>query len=536
MIERVLYNARIITLDDARPRATALAIRDGKIVAVGSDDEMLALAGVSTIRQDMERAVIIPGLTDSHMHWQMTSDALGQVRLYDVPDRETAVALVAERAASNPPGAWIRGYGWSQDSWTDRRFPTAADLDAATPDRPVYLVARSAHAAWVNSAALRLAGIDASTPDPEGGQIQRDRAGMPTGILFEWTAMDLVKRHIPPPTVDQIADQMHAAQDKALAVGLTGFHDFDDQECFAALQVLRERGDLALRVLKHVNKKYLDAALHLGLRRGFGDDWIRLGSLKLFADGAMGPRTASMIEPYDGEPDNYGVIVVDKEEMVELVGRASAAGLASTVHAIGDRAVHDVLDVFQTVRAQEDERGEARSTRRHRIEHVQLIHPDDMDRLAELDIIASMQPIHATSDYRMADRYWGKRAAYAYNPRLQIDRGVVVAFGSDSPVEDFDPFKGIHAAVTRRRADGSPGADGWYPEARLTVDEALRGYTTGAAYAAGIDDRLGRIAPGFLADLVAIDSDPYAIPPDALLETQVLGTMVDGVWRCGVFG
>jgi predicted amidohydrolase YtcJ len=253
----------------------------------------------------------------------------------------------------------------------------------------------------------------------------------------------------------------------------------------------------------------------------------------LFADGALGPRTALMIDPYEGEPDNFGIRVVEKEEMTELVSQASATGLHSTVHAIGDRAVHDVLDVYDIVRAQEAKRGEPRTSRRHRIEHVQLIHPDDKHRLAELDIIASMQPMHATSDYEMSDRYWGARSKWAYNARLQIDQGVKYAFGSDSPIEPFEPFKSIYAAVTRRRADGSPGVDGWYPELRVTVDEALRGYTIGPAYAAGTETHTGKLATGYLADLIVIDRNPYDVPPEDLLNINVQATMVDGLWRFG---
>ncbi|MFO7322837.1 MAG: amidohydrolase family protein, partial [Chloroflexota bacterium] len=285
--------------------------------------------------------------------------------------------------------------------------------------------------------------------------------------------------------------------------------------------------------LKQITLDWFEAALQSGLRRGFGDDWIRIGGLKLFADGALGPRTAYMIAPYEGEPDNFGIVVTDKEEMAELVSRASAAGLPSTIHAIGDRAVHDVLDVYAAVRREEAARGETPDTRRHRIEHLQLIHPDDKTRLAELRLIASMQPIHATSDMEMSDRYWGERSRWAYNPRIQIDQGVVVAFGSDSPVDTFDPIAGIHAAVTRRRADGSPGPEGWYPEARLTVAEALHGYTIGPAYAAGMENRLGRLAPGYLADLVVLNADPFNTPPDELLSLKVQATMVGGVWQYG---
>src|SRR5690606_32812187 len=463
-VERILYNGDIITLDEQRPRASALAISQGRVIAVGTDDEIRSLANSKTIQENLNKRVVVPGMTDAHIHWQGVAQALHTVDLFDVPSKEEALERVAARAKQTPPGQWIEGYGWTQDEWADRRFPSASDLDRVVPDHPVFLRARSGHAAWVNSAALRLCGIDAHTHVPEGGEIVRDDAGQPTGILLEAPAMNLVAERIPPLTIEQIATQMQAAQKVALSLGMTGFHDFDDQDCFSALQLLREWGDLRLRVVKNINKPYFDSLIQMGIRWGFGDDWIRIGGLKLFADGALGPRTAYMIAPYEGEPDNFGIVVTDKEEMAELVSRASAAGLPSTIHAIGDRAVHDVLDVYAAVRREEAARGETPDTRRHRIEHLQLIHPDDKTRLAELRLIASMQPIHATSDMEMSDRYWGERSRWAYNPRIQIDQGVVVAFGSDSPVDTFDPIAGIHAAVTRRRADGSPGPEGWYPE------------------------------------------------------------------------
>jgi predicted amidohydrolase YtcJ len=533
LVDRVLYNGNIVTQDDLHPRVSALATIAGRVVAYGSDDDMLALAGSSTIRENLGGKTVIPGLTDAHIHWEWTARALHQVNVFSVPDKAIAVERVGAAVAKTPAGQWIRGSGWFQDLWSDRAFPTAADLDGVAPNHPVYLIAKSGHAGWVNSYALRLCGITASTSDPEGGQIQRDTSGQPTGILFE-SAMEMVSGQIPRLSIEQIAAQMKAAQQFALASGLTGIHDFDQPTCFAALQLLREQGGLGLRVLKNVNREWLPAALDMGIRWGFGDDWIRIGALKIFADGALGPRTALMIDAYEGEPDNFGISTIDKEEMAELVSRASAAGLPSTIHAIGDRAVHDVLDVYEAVRKEEAERGEGYDTRRHRIEHVQVIHPDDAHRLAQLHLIASMQPIHATSDMLMADSYWGlERSRWAYNPRIQLDQGVVVAFGSDSPVDGFDPIRGIHAAVTRRREDGSPGLDGWYPEARVTVDEAVRGFTIGPAYAAGMEDRLGKLAPAYLADLVVLDRDPYAIHPDELLETHVLATMVGGVWRHG---
>nr|MCU0481578.1 amidohydrolase family protein [Anaerolineae bacterium] len=231
--------------------------------------------------------------------------------------------------------------------------------------------------------------------------------------------------------------------------------------------------------------------------------------------------------------NNYGIRVTEKAHMLELVRTASLNGLPSTIHAIGDLAVRDVLDVYEAVREEEHKHGISPDSRRHRIEHVQIIHPDDKHRLAQLKIIASMQPIHATSDYTMADRYWGNRCEWAYNPRLQLDQGVVVAFGSDSPIEPFDPIPNIYAAVTRRRIDGSPNEDGWYPQNKVTAEEALHGFTIAPAYAGGMENRLGKLVTGYLADLVVLDRDLLKISADEILETQVIGTMVDGEWKFG---
>lgn len=530
-IDRVIVNARIRTLDEGQPTATALALSGDRIVAVGNDDDIRALASAGTTIDNLEGRSILPGFVDAHLHWRGTSESRLEIELYDLKSSSVAVERVAERVKMTPKGEWISGYGWSQGTWDDPSFPTAQDLDAVSPDHPVVLRARSGHATWVNSLAMRIAGIDASTVDPVGGQLTRDEQGNPTGILLEWTAMDLVTAHIPPATLESIVRKMALAQDVALTLGMTGIHDFDWRESFQALQVLRERRELSLRVIKQINRDYFNSMIDLGLRQGFGDDWIRIGNLKIFADGALGPRTAAMIDPYEGEPENYGVVVTDKEDTFEMVSRASAAGVASSVHAIGDRAVHDLLDVYEAVRKQEAARGETPDQRRHRIEHVQLIHPSDVNRLAELKLIASMQPIHATSDMPFAELYWGERNAYSYNPKLQLDRGVVVAFGSDSPVEAMGPIAGIHAAVTRRRPDGSPGPDGWYPEARISIDQAVRGYTTGPAYAGGTDDHIGMLKAGYLADIVVLDHDLYETAPDDLLGVKVMGTMVGGQWK-----
>jgi hypothetical protein len=533
MLDRLIVNATLYPPGGSGDLpvigAATLGIHRDRLVAVGGS-EVRALASPRTQIDDVQGAVVLPGLIDAHIHWEATALSLREVDLFDVPSRDEAVRRVGAALPNVRAGGWLLGRGWAQAAWEGGAFPTAADLDAVTGATPTVLRARSGHGIWVNSAVLKLAGITASTPDPQGGQIQRGADGEATGILFE-EAIKLVEPHNPRLTAAELASAMEQAQVLAWRAGLTGLHDFDQPSAFEAMQLLLERGRLGLRIVKQINDPFIHHAHGLRLRSGFGNDWLRIGGLKIFADGALGTRTAWMIAPYEGEPENTGIVVTDPETMVELVSEASKQGIASTIHAIGDKAIHEVLNVFEQVRREEHERGVHPSERHHRIEHVQVIHPDDVHRLAALDIIASMQPIHATADYLMADRYWGVRSAWSYNPRAQIDAGARVAFGSDSPVEPFEPFKGIHAAVTRRRADGSPGADGWYPDARLSVAEAIDGYTSGAAYAGGMDDRQGRLAPGYLADLIVVDRDPFTCPPDDLLKVQVLGTMVGGVWQ-----
>ncbi|QPC80747.1 amidohydrolase family protein [Phototrophicus methaneseepsis] len=529
MIDRILFNGHIHTLNASLPHATAIAISYGRIVAIGTDDDVLPLATAGTIRQNLNGKTVLPGMVDAHVHWEWTSKAMHSVDV-ETSTKEEALRRIADYAAGVPDGEWITGWGWAQDLWPDRAFPTAADLDAIVPDKPVFLRAKSGHAAWANTLALQLAHVTGETPVPAGSDVMLDTSGEPTGILLEAGAIDLVDQHVPPISAERLAYMMQVAQERAHKGGLTGLHDFDDPSCLYALQILRERGQLGLRVLKQINKDFLPAAIESGIRSGFGDEWLRIGNLKMFADGALGPRTAYMVEPYENEPENYGIVILDKEQMYEAASAASAAGLATTIHAIGDRAVHDVLDVFESVREEEKQRGELTSQRRHRIEHVQIIHPDDRHRLAELDIIASMQPNHATSDWSVADRWWGARSQWAYNARLQIDQGVKVAFGSDSPIEAIEPIPNLYAAITRQDRHGMPEG-GWYPESRLSIDEAIRGFTLGPAYAARLEDRLGQLAVGYLADLVVLDRDPYAIDPSELLAMQVLATMVDGEWR-----
>jgi hypothetical protein len=379
----------------------------------------------------------------------------------------------------------------------------------------------------VNSAALKLAGVTANTPDPANGQLQRDEHGNLTGILLE-TAMQLVSKAVPEPSVASVAAAIERAQPLLWRMGLTGAHDFDRRACFMALQELHRQGKLKLRVTKSIPLEELDHAVELGLSTGFGDDWLRIGSVKAFMDGALGPRTAAMFQPYLNEPKNRGILNMDAEELFESGRRAVEVGLSMAVHAIGDRANHEALDAYEQLRRFERDQG--LSPLKHRIEHVQVLHPDDAGRLAELGIIASMQPIHATSDMLMADRYWGERAALSYAWRTQVQHGARLAFGSDAPVESPNPFLGLHAAITRQRADGSPAKEGWYPQQRLSLQEAIEAYTVGPACVTGMDTRLGKLSPGYLADLIVLQKDPFDSPPSELLAMESTATMIGGEW------
>ncbi len=531
MAETVLVNGQIFTQEAAPSPVQALAMRDGRIAAVGTTREVIDRFPHAE-RVDLQGAVVLPGLVDAHVHFQWFSLTMLEVDVYEVPRKEIALERVAARAAETPAGRWIEGRGWKNELWPDRAFPTAADLDRVAPHHPVLLRDKSGHAGWANSLALKIAGIGDGTPNPEGGEIRRDGRGKATGLLME-TAIELVRRQIPPATSDELVQAMRLGQQKCWEVGLTGLHDFDGPACFRGLQTLRRAGELGLRIVKNIPARYLDQAVALGLQSGFGDDWLRIGGVKIFADGALGPQTALMIEPYANDPANRGIAVTDKEEMAAIAGRAAAHGLSVTVHAIGDRAVHDVLDVYEALRR--DPAAAAAGPLRHRIEHVQVYHPADRERLAELGVVASMQPIHATSDMEMADRYWGERARYSYALRDMLASGALLALGSDCPVEPIDILPNIYAAVTRKKPGSTYAPDGWYNGQCLTVEEAVRGFTLGPAQTAGLESDQGTIAPGKWADLTILDRDIFTGEPEEILEARVLGAVTGGIFRHRVF-
>lgn len=521
----LLYNATFYTLHPAQPTVQALAVGHGKILAAGAVEEAEAALPVHAKRIDLGGLTVLPGLTDSHLHLQHFSLGLQYVDC-ETPTRAECLQRVKRQAQKTPGNTWIRGHGWNQNVW-EEGFGNAVLLDEAAPNHPVYLTAKSLHAAWVNSLALQAAGIDENTPDPPDGRIQRDESGKPSGILFE-SAMGLVEKIIPEATLPQVRQAIEAAQPHLWSMGLTGVHDFDRRQCFLALQELEQAGLLKLRVVKSIPLENLEEAVELGLRSGFGSPWLRIGSVKCFADGALGPQTAAMLQPYEGSVADTGILFLDSEAIVEIGQRAAGSGLSLAIHAIGDRANHEVIKAYAQLR--QFERQQNYPHLRHRIEHVQALHPDHLTQLAQHDIIASMQPIHATSDMDIADRYWGKRARYAYAFQSLAALGVRLTFGSDAPVESPNPFWGIHAAVTRQRHSGYPSPEGWYPQERLSLQHALKAYTLNPAYTAGRENESGKLQPGFYADLIVLEEDPFHISPQRLFEMRPLKTMIAGEW------
>lgn len=533
MSHLILYNGKLHTQDPGYPQATAVAIHDGRILAVGHDAEIKPLAGPNTQTIDLKGRLVLPGFTDCHIHFLKHALRRSQMILDGVDDWQEVRRRVRAGVERVNPGEWVQGWGWNQNLWGDGTFPSKADLDDISPQNPVALSRTDGHSMWVNSLALGEAGITAETPDPPKSRIDRDPdSGEPTGILREWEAIRLVQDIIPEPDDEIVVTALRESIAEAHRLGLTGIHEMrlegEKKPALRAFLRLRQRGELPLRVACMIPVEYLDEAIVLGLGSGLGDATLRLGGVKLFADGSMGSSTAWMLEPFEGSDDNCGLAVTPKEELFDVARRAPAAGLSLAIHAIGDCAIRAVLDVLAEIQERQP------STLRHRIEHVQCIHPSDVHRLAQLGVIASMQPPHVMDDWAVADRVWGERSQCAYAFRTLLDAGTHLAFGSDCPVAPLNPMLGIRAAVLRQDRKGQPEG-GWHPEERLTVAEAVRGYTLGAAYAVGLEDVLGSITPGKLADMVVLSRDIFTIPPEEISDTQVDYTIFDGrvVYRRG---
>jgi hypothetical protein len=552
MTRALLLHGGRVHVGDGRS-AEAVVLRDGRVAAVGAAKELRREASDAELI-DVRGGLVVPGWTDAHVHFIWWSFQMTQLDLRDAIAIEGGLARIKRFAAALRPGAWLLGGRFDKNLWG--RWPTAAELDRVTGDRPAVLRSRDGHSRWLNTKALELAGIDATTPDPAGGRIERGDGGVPTGVLFE-NATRIADAVIPPTTADDCLAALTRGQEEAWRRGIVAVEDFEDAMAFHAWRRLHEAGDLGIRVRMGIPYRALapaaretdrlmfasmsrnpvieqldrasgsapphdfTTALATGMRTGDGDEWLRVGHLKIFTDGALGSQTAALEEPYAGSEDR-GILTIERDEIIDAVSRAAAAGIAVAIHAIGDRAVRLALDAIEPTRKTAPEL-------RQKVEHVQLVRADDLGRFARLGIVASMQPIHATSDRDLADRYWGpERVKRSYPWRTLLSSGAVLAFGSDAPVEPIDPLIGIHAAVTRRRpAD----AEAWTPEQRLTLDDALAGYASGAAYALGREREAGTLVPGMAADVTVVDRDLARLKEGELLDAKVSATITGGAVR-----
>lgn len=531
MPDLILYHGKLHTQDQRYSQATAIAIRKGAIFAVGKDEDILNLAHSGALQINLEGRRVLPGLIDSHFHLYDWAHAQQQLLLNESQSLEDLLERLGTYAQAAIPGAWILGRGWNETRWPNQRLPVRYDLDRRVPDRPVILWRSDMHLAVANSRALEAAGIDQHTPDPAEGIIDRDPAGQPTGVLRE-LAINLVREVIPIPEESESTRALEAAFPRLHRMGLTGLHDFrimggeDGPPAFRAYQALETAGRLPLRLWMNIPGERLEEAVALGLRSGFGNHYLRVGHLKLFSDGSQGARTAWMLESYL-DTGGCGLPLTPMTEIAEAIRQADAAGIAVAIHAIGDRANRELLDVFEEVIEPGRQAQSAKTLARHRIEHVQNIQPEDVNRLARLGVAASVQPIHVTDDYPMIDASVGERGRNTYAFRSLLDRNVLLALGSDAPVASPNPLEGIHAAVTRQRLDGSPPG-GWHAEQRLTVEEAVWGYTMAPAVITGQSHLSGSLTPGKLADLIVLDQDILNIQPEKIADTRVVLTVFDG--------
>ncbi len=527
----VLHNARIYTVAAGQPTAEALAFEDGVLLAVGTEAEVLA-AYPEAARLDAGGRVVVPGLIDAHAHLMNLGASLLQADLAGTASKAEVVERLQRFATALPDSAWLTGRGWDQNDWPaaddgSHPFPTAADLDAAFPERPVWLTRIDGHAGWANAAALRAAGIDPEAPappDPDGGAVLRDAEGHPTGVFVD-NAEALVDAFVPSPSDVELQLRAERALEETARHGLTGVHEAGlDLATMALYRALIDAGRFPLRLYGMIGGAgpTLDYVCETRPLVDYGGR-LTVRSVKLYLDGALGSRGAALLEPYSDEPGNSGLLLTPPGVFQSLVSRAMWCGLQVNTHAIGDRANRIALDTYAA--AVEKTGG---GPGRHRIEHAQVLAPEDLPRFAALGVIASVQPTHATSDRPWAgDRLGAGRIGGAYAWRSLLDSGARLALGSDFPVEAVSPLLGFYAAVTRQDTDGYPEG-GWDPKQRLTRDEALRGFTIDAAYAAFMEDTVGSLEPGKRADFVVLSRDIMTVPAPEIPGTAVVATYLDG--------
>jgi predicted amidohydrolase YtcJ len=522
----VLRNGKIWTVNPRQPQAQAVACVGERIAAVGSDAEIRKWIGTATRVVDLKGQLVVPGFNDAHVHFYTGGRNLAGVQLRAARSQAEFRRRIAEFAASAPPGRWITGGDWDHENWTPSHLPSRQWIDEVTRQHPVFVTRLDGHMALANSLALKLAGITRETPDPPGGAIVRDAWGEPTGILKD-AAMSAVHKVIPAPGPAEIAEALRAAMRYAAENGVTSIHDMSASPgVLAAYQELLSRNELSVRVYGHQPLADWERLAAAGIRAGFGNTLLRIGALKGFADGSLGSTTALFFDPYLDAPGTAGLAsdeMIPESKMLENILAADRAGLQVAVHAIGDKANHTILRMFEEVARRNGARD-----RRFRIEHAQHLRAEDLARFGKQQVIASMQPYHAIDDGRWAEKRIGAvRARRAYAFRSLLDSGAVLAFGSDWHVAPMQPLMGIYAAVTRRTLDGK-GPLGWIPEQKISVAEAIRAYTWGPAYASFEEQAKGSIESGKLADLAVLSDDILSIDPVRIPDTRVVMTVLAG--------
>ncbi|MGA8027918.1 MAG: amidohydrolase [Bryobacteraceae bacterium] len=525
-ITLLVINGRIWTGNPHQKAAEAIAISGNRIMAVGTTSQMLSLKQPDTPVIDLEGKRVLPGFDDAHVHFYSGGANLTGPQLRYSKSKEEFRDTLAEYARHLPSGRWITGGSWDHENWTPAELPTRQLIDAVTQNWPVFVNRLDGHMSLANSVALKLAGIDKNTKDVPGGVIVRDANGEPTGILKD-AAQDLIERVMPNPSPEQIRDAVKAAQSYANSQGVTSVQDMSaSPDVFRVYQSMLRDGELHVRISGHQPLTRWQRLADVGVEADFGSEYLHIGGVKGFADGSLGSTTALFFQPYLDAPNTSGITsaeLSDPEQMSSNIENADAAGLQIAVHAIGDKANHAILDMYQRV-----EREHGARDRRSRIEHAQHLLPADIPRFARLHVIASMQPYHCIDDGRWAEKRIGpERAKTTYAFRSLLDSGATLAFGSDWDVAPMNVLMGIYGAATRRTLDGKH-PDGWIPEQKITVEEAVRAYTMGSAYASFEEKIKGSIEPGKLADIVVLSDDIFGIDPIKIADAKVIMTIFDG--------
>lgn len=526
----LITNAKVWTVDKARPLAQAVAVLRDRIVAVGSNSNVQPWRGPHTQVIDARGKLLLPGFNDAHVHFVNGGMQLDSIQLNDASSKEEFARRIGERAKKTPKGEWIQGGDWDETKWSPQVIPTKDLIDALTPETPVFVSRYDGHLVLANSVALRLAGITAQTPDPPGGVIVRDAQGNPTGALKD-AAMDLAAKAIPPLSRDQRLHAVQRAIQHALSLGVTSVQNMDpDYADIALYNELLQHGELGVRIYAAPLITDVDDQVKIGIRHAFGGAFLRIGAVKAFADGSLGSRTAYFYEPYLDQPNTRGLLSDEMHPlslMRERMMKADAAGLQICTHAIGDEAISTILDLYSEI---VQSHGEA--DRRFRVEHAQHMAAKDFDRFATLRVIASVQPYHAIDDGRFAEARIGHdRASRTYAFRTFLSHGVRLAFGTDWDVAPLNPMLTIYAAVTRATLDGK-NPNGWFPGQKLTIAESIEAYTMGSAFAEFQENEKGSITPGKLADMVLLSQDILSIEPEKIHNTRALKTFIGGklVW------